>query len=696
MPNTFTFEIGGRDVTIETGKMARQASGSVTVRMADTVVLATAVAADKPREGVSFLPLVVNYQEKAYAAGKIPGGFFKREGRPGERETLTSRLIDRPIRPLFPEGWRFETQVIVQTLSADQENEPDILGIIGASCALHLSNVPFQGPIGGVRIGRVAGQFIVNPTITQMKEGDLNIVVAGTRDSILMVEAGAKVVSEEVILEALRLAQIEIRKIVDMIETIRRECGKPKTVFVPDVLDEALVSRVAADFGARLAEAIVIQGKGTRKEALTALQVEAAARYAEDEVLVKKLGSIFELLEEREARRLILDERKRVDGRGLTDIRPITCDVGLLPRTHGSGLFTRGETQALVISTLGTGDDEQMIDDLGTETRKRFMLHYNFPPFSVGETGMLRSPGRREIGHGALAERAVSAALPAIENFPYTIRIVSDILESNGSSSMATVCGATLSLMDAGVPITAPIAGIAMGLVKEGEKFGVLSDILGLEDHYGDMDFKVAGSAEGITALQMDIKIGGITVEIMEIALRQAKEGRLYILGKMIETLARPRETISVYAPRILTIKIKVDKIRDVIGPGGKVIRSIIEQTGVKIDVQDDGTINIASADEEAARKAMAIIEEIVQEVEVGRIYQGKVKKIMDFGAFVEIIPGTEGLVHISQLAEHRVEKVTDVVTEGDEFPVKVLSIDRDGKIKLSRKEALREQGEQA
>ncbi len=693
MREEFSFEVGGRTISIETGRLARQADGAVLVRIGDTVVLATAVVSDKAREGIDFLPLVVNYQEKAYAAGKIPGGFFKREGRPGERETLISRLIDRPIRPLFPKGFRNEIQVIITTLSSDQENDSDIIGIIGASTALHLSKIPFAGPIGGVRIGRVDGAYVVNPTTAQIQAGDMNIVVAGTKDSILMVEAGARMVSEEIILGALSLAQEEIRKVVAIQEIIREKLGIAKIEFTPNVTDPALVDRVWNDYGTRLREAIVIRGKHIRAEALAAIRKDATEAYAADEALLPRLNEIFVTLEKKEARRLIAQEGRRVDGRSLTDIRPITCEVGILPRTHGSAVFTRGETQALAVTTLGTSDDEQMIDDLGFVKTKRFMLHYNFPPFSVGETQMLRSPGRREIGHGALAERAISAVLPTQQVWPYTIRIVSDILESNGSSSMATVCGSALSLMDAGVPISAPVAGIAMGLVKEGDGFFVLSDILGMEDHYGDMDFKVAGSRDGISALQMDIKIAGITLAVMETALHQARDGRLHILGKMAEALGAPRANISAYAPRILTMKIKSDKIREVIGPGGKTIRSIIEQTGVKIDVEDDGTINIASADEQAARKAMAIIEEIVQEPEVGRIYSGRVSKIMDFGAFVEIFPGTDGLVHISQLAPHRVEKVIDVLKEGDQVMVKVISIDRDGKIKLSRKEAMQEKG---
>lgn len=693
MSKQFKFEISGREISIETGRLARLADGAVLIRMADTVVLATAVAGKKPREGVNFLPLVVNYQEKAYAAGKIPGGFFKREGRPGEREILSSRLIDRPLRPLFPDGFRHETQIIVNVLSADQENDPDILGIIGASCALHISQIPFNGPIGAVRVGRVDGRLIINPTNTQITEGDLNIVVVGTKDSILMVEAGAGIVGEEVIISALKAAQEEIRKIVIIQEEMREAIGRPKMDFIPDIPGEDLIDRVKSDFGPAIKEAIVVQGKEERSNALSKIEDKAVEKYAEDEELTARLSEIFSILEKKYARKLILEENKRVDGRELKEIRPITCEVGSLPRTHGSAIFTRGETQALAITTLGTSDDEQMLDDLGTATSKSFMLHYNFPPFSVGEAGFLRGPGRREIGHGALAERALRISIPDKEQFPYTVRIVSEILESNGSSSMATICASSLSLMDAGVPIHNPIAGIAMGLIKEGDKVVILSDILGLEDHYGDMDFKVAGCRDGITALQMDIKIGGITPVVMEEALMQAREGRLFILDKMLGTLSAPRESISVYAPRILTMKIKSEKIREVIGPGGKTIRSIIEQTGVKIDVEDDGTVSIASADEEAALRAKTIIEEIIQEAEVGRIYNGKVKKVVDFGAFVEIFPGTEGLVHISQLADYRVAKVQDEINEGDEVLVKVISIDREGKIKLSRKEALRDRG---
>jgi polyribonucleotide nucleotidyltransferase len=660
--------------------------------MGDTVALVTAVTTDTPKEGANFLPLVVNQLERAFAAGKIPGGFFKREGRPTERETLISRLIDRSIRPLFPDGYRHDTQIIISVFSADQENDPDILGMLGASCALHISRIPFEGPIGAVRIGYIDGQCVVNPTALQQQESVLNIIAAGTKDSINMVEAGAREVSEEVILEALTLAQEEIRKMVAVQEEMRAALGKEKLAFIPDVPDSDLKARAEKDFSARIAQAITVQGKETRQKALDQIKEEAVSQYSDlDEEALAGLSEILKDIEKKEARRIIAQEGRRVDGRALDEIRPISGEVGFLPRAHGSGLFTRGETQALVVTTLGTAEDEQRVDDLGINTSKSFMLHYNFPPFSTGEASFLRGPSRREIGHGALAERALQPSIPAEESFPYTIRVVSDILESNGSSSMATVCGTTLSLMDAGVPISTPIAGIAMGLVKEGDGCYVLSDILGLEDHYGDMDFKVAGSRQGITALQMDIKIAGITPDILKTALYQARDGRLFILDKMLETIAEPRESISVYAPRIITMRINVEKIRDVIGPGGKTIRSIIDQTGVKINVEDDGTVSIASADEEAAAQALAIIEEIVQEAEVGKVYLGKVKKVVDFGAFVEIFPGTEGLVHISQLANYRVQNVTDEINEGDEVMVKVIAIDREGKIKLSRKEALAE-----
>jgi polyribonucleotide nucleotidyltransferase len=688
-------DLGGRTLTLETGRMAKQADGAVYVTYEGNAILATAVASDSPREGVDFFPLTVNYQEKQFAAGKIPGGFFRREGRPGERETLCCRLIDRPLRPLFPKGFRNDVQIITNVYSADQVNEPDIPALIGTSAALTISRIPFEGPIGAVRVGRVDGSFVVNPTVEQMNAGTLNMVVAGTADAILMVEAGAREVDEEIIVQALEIAQGEIKKICALQIQLRDLVGaKPKMAFAPPAVDQDLLKSIVDEYLTALKEAMLVKGKHEKVAALKAVQKLAVEEFSSPEKnREKEIAAIFADLEKKEARRLVAEEGRRVDGRRLDEVRPITCEVGFLPRTHSSALFTRGETQALVVTTLGTSQDEQIIDDLSLITRKSFMLHYNFPPFSVNEARMMRGTSRREVGHGALAERSLVPVLPEKDKFPYVLRIVSDILESNGSSSMATVCGATLSLMDAGVPIKAPVAGIAMGLVAQGGGFHILSDIQGVEDHCGDMDFKVAGTAAGITALQMDLKVQGLTHEVMARALAQAKEGRLHILGKMTEALPAPRPDISLYAPRILTMKIKVDKIRDVIGSGGKTIRSIVEQTGCKIEVQDDGTILIASVDEESAKKAMLIIKELTAEAEIGRIYNGRVKRVMDFGAFVEIFAGTEGLVHISQLAEHRVNNIHDEVKEGDEFPVKVIDVDREGKIKLSRKEALRERG---
>jgi len=684
-------EIGGRSLVIETGRMAKQADGAVLVTYGGTVLLVTAVASDKPREGVDFLPLTVNYQEKAYAAGKIPGGFFRREGRPGEREVLTSRLIDRPLRPLFPKGLSNDIQIIATVYSADLENEPDILGIVGASAALSVSRIPFDGPVGAVRIGRIGDQLVVNPTVDQIEESSLNMVVAGTAEAINMVEAGAQEVGEEVIVEALMLAQDEIRRIVEMQLQLREQAGMEKMEIPPPVEDETLAAKVEDAYLPALREAMTTKGKDPRSAAIRAVRDKATEEFSRpEEDISRQMNFIIEKLTKKEARRMVT-EGKRVDGRSLSEIRPISCEVGVLPRTHSSALFTRGQTQSLVVTTLGTSQDEQIIDDLSLTTRRSFMLHYNFPPFSTGETRFMLSPGRREIGHGALALRAIAPVLPDKEKFPYTIRIVSDILESNGSSSMATVCGGSLSLMDAGVPIKAPVAGIAMGLVREGDEFYVLSDILGMEDHFGDMDFKGTGTRTGITALQMDLKVKGLTREVMSRALNQAREGRIHILDRMAEAIAEPRPDISVYAPRILTMKIKVDKIREVIGPGGKTIRSIVDQTGAKIEVSDDGTVLIASADEESSRRAIEIIKELTQEAEIGRIYNGIIKRVLDFGAFVEIFAGTEGLVHISQLADYRVKNIYEEIKEGDEILVKVIDIDRDGKIKLSRKEALRD-----
>jgi polyribonucleotide nucleotidyltransferase len=692
MVTTVEIEIGGRRLVLETGLMAKQASGAVVARYGDTVVLSTAVASKVERENVDFLPLTVDYQEKAYAAGRIPGGFFKREGRQSEKEILSSRLIDRPIRPLFPEGYYYDTQIIASVLSIGDESSMDLMGMIASSAALAISDIPFNGPIGAVRVGFIEGKFIINPGHKDLETTSLNLVVAGTADAIMMVEGGASELTEDQMLEALETAHREIKKIVTLQKDLVAKVGKQKRTVKVVEIDRELAAQVAEMAMERLKASIIIPNKMERQKTLDALLDEIKQKLKnEDPTRNLQISTIFFSLEKDEVRKIILDKNVRADGRKPDEIRPIGSSVGLLPRTHGSALFTRGETQALVVATLGTSEDEQRIDSLEGEYFKTFMLHYNFPPFSVGETKPLRGPGRREVGHGALAERALKAMVPTKQEFPYTIRIVSDILESNGSSSMATVCGGTLALMDAGVPIKAPVAGIAMGLIKEGEKVIVLSDILGLEDHLGDMDFKVTGTNKGITALQMDMKIEGITIEIMRRALQQAKEGRMHILGKMLETIAAPRNTLNPFAPRIITMQINPDKIKDVIGSGGKVIRSIVEQTGAKIDIEDDGTINIASSDEAAANKAKEIIRGIVQEAEVGKLYMGKVRKIMDFGAFVEIFPGTDGLLHISQISEKRIDKVTDELKEGDEVLVKVLEIDRQGKIRLSRKEALRD-----
>ena len=685
-------EINLNDLTlsIETGRLAKQADGAVLVRYGDVMVLVTAVSADSPREDIDFLPFTVDYREKAYAAGKIPGGFFKREGRPQEKEILTSRLIDRPLRPLFPDEYYFDIQVIATVLSADQENNPDILSVIGASAALLISKIPFTIPVGAVRVGRINGEFIINPSYSQIENSDVNIVVAGTKEAIMMVEGGANEITEKDMLNAILFGHEQIKKIIALQEELVSAVNPQKTETVVLSDDTDLREKVKELSLEKINKAVKIGMKQHREEALGKILEELLTIAGEEKqkgLLVKKY---YHEAEREVMRKVILEEGTRADARGLTNIRPITSEVGVLPRTHGSAVFTRGETQALVVTTLGTSEDEQRIDALEGESRRTFMLHYNFPAFSVGETASIRSPGRREIGHGNLAERSILAVLPKDE-FPYTIRIVSDILESNGSSSMATVCGATLSLMDAGVPIKAPVAGIAMGLIKEDEKVAILSDILGIEDHLGDMDFKVAGTRKGITAFQMDIKIFGVTKEIMEKALEQARVGRMHILDEMEKTLSKPREKLSVYAPRILTHHVRPDKIGEIIGPGGKMIRSIIEKTGAKIEIDDTGKVNIASVSEEAANKALEIIKDISQEPEIGKIYNGKVKKIMDFGAFVEIFPKTEGLVHISQLADYRVKNVSDEVREGDEIKVKLIDIDEQGRLKLSRKEALKE-----
>ncbi len=684
----------GRRLSIEVGRMAKQAGGSALVQYGDTVVLVTATAAKEARENVDFFPLTCDYQEKTFAAGKIPGGFFKREGRQSEKEILNSRLIDRPLRPLFPEGFRCETQIVATVLSFDKENEADMPALIGASAALEVSDIPFNGPIAGIRMGRIGGQLVVNPLASQLAESELNLIVAGSRDALVMVEGGARMLSEDVVLDALFTAHREMQAVLNLQDELRKALGKPKRVVVPPAVDAALAQRVREFALPKIRVAMETAGKFERSDALRQVRSDLLVALAgEAPEREREIKGFFEDAHYDAVRGLIVEQRRRIDGRGLTDIRPITSEVSVLPRTHGSALFTRGETQALVVATLGTSSDEQKIDALGGEVYKKFMLHYNFPPYSVGEVKFLRGPSRRDIGHGALAERAVGAVMPDDATFPYTVRIVSEILESNGSSSMATVCGSSLALMDAGVPIKAPVAGIAMGLIREGNEIRVLSDILGDEDHLGDMDFKVAGTADGITSVQMDIKIGGVTREIMRDALYQAREGRLHILGKMQEALGQPRTDMSSYAPRITTLKIKVDRIRDVIGPGGKVIRGIIEETGVKIDVEDDGTIYIASSDGVAMQKAIDWVNRLTAEAEVGKIYKGVVKKIMDFGAFVEILPGTDGLVHISQLAPERVKEVRDVLKEGDEVMVKVLEVDKTGKIRLSRKEALQQQG---
>jgi polyribonucleotide nucleotidyltransferase len=684
-------DVAGRRLMIEQGRVARQADGAVLVHMADTVVLVTAVTGKSPRPGVDFLPLTVDYQERAYAAGKIPGGFFKREGRPAEREILSGRLIDRPLRPLFPKRYYHDTQVIASVLSADQSNVADFLGIIGASAALAISPAPFQGPVAGIRIGRVDNQFVVAPSFAELERSTLNVVVAGTRDAVMMVEGEASELPEDVMLEAIMLAHEEIKKIIALQDELVRRVGRPKIEVTKVGPDATLVDAVHRDASGPVREALLIPNKtersGRMQQILDGLVTSIGSADAPERN--RQVMEIFHDLERREMRLMILDKGVRADGRGPKDIRTITCETGVLPRTHGSALFTRGETQSLSVATLGTSDDEQRIDALEGESTKSFMLHYNFPPFSVGEARPMRGPGRREIGHGALAERALKPVIPPKEKFPYTLRLVSDILESNGSSSMATVCGGTLALMDAGVPITAPVGGIAMGLIKEGDRVEILSDILGVEDHLGDMDFKVTGTRKGVTAMQMDIKIAGLSREILEKALAQAKIGRMHMLDKMAEAIAAPRENLSAHAPRIITIKIKPDKVREVIGPGGKVIRGIIAKTGVKIDVEDDGSIAIASADEAAAAKAMEMIKQITEDVEVGKLYMGKVTRIMDFGAIVEIGPGVDGLVHISQLAPHRVKNVSDEVKEGEEILVKVLEVDRQGKIRLSRKEAM-------
>ncbi len=688
--------LGGLTLSFETGKLAKQANGSVIVRYGDTVVLVTACSSANERVGIDFLPLTVDYKECTYASGRIPGGFFKREGKPAEKEVLTSRVIDRPLRPLFPAGWHYETQIIALVLSADQNYDPDVLALTGASAALAISDIPFQKTLAGVRVGFVDDTLVINPTYEQRKRSLLDLVVAGTRESIVMVEAGAKEVSEDLIVKALETAHVAIKEVVDAIDELAKTCGKPKTTVQAKSIGVDFYREVEEKIYVPLSEAMRIRGKLESYERVDQVLEDLIAWIPADEVVRKTEAKvIFKDLKEKVLRAEILEHGRRLDGRAFDEVRPIWSEVGVLPRTHGSAVFTRGETQALVTTTLGTSDDQQKIETVDGETYKRFMLHYNFPPFSVGEVAFMRGPGRREIGHGALAERALLPMMPAEEKFPYTVRLVSDILESNGSSSMASVCGGTLSMMDAGVPLKAAVAGIAMGLVMDETtgKYAVLTDIAGAEDHYGDMDFKVAGTAEGVTALQMDIKVTGVTTEIMTKALAQARKGRLEILGKMKETLAASRPDVATCAPRIVTIKIPVDKIRDVIGPGGKMIRSIIERTGVKIDVEDDGHVNVASADDASARKAIAIIQELTATAELNKTYMGKVQRITDFGAFVEIMAGTDGLLHVSEIARHRVQNVRDELEEGQQLLVKVIAIDASGKIRLSRKALLEEEG---
>jgi polyribonucleotide nucleotidyltransferase len=687
--HTRQIAIGSQTLSIETGRLAKQADGAVVVRAGDTVVLVTACAAPNPREGIDFLPLTVDYREYTYASGRIPGGFFKREGKPSEKEVLTSRLIDRPIRPLFPAGWRRETQIIALVLSADTENDSDVLAITGASAALAISSVPFTRSIAGVRIGLVDGAFVVNPTYAQRRGSRLDLIVAGSRDAIVMVEAGAKEVTEEEMVQALETAHAAIREIVAGIDALAADAGRKKTQVARREIGREFYREVEEKVYVPLSEAMRIRGKLENYDRVDQVLEELIASIPEGEIERRtEAKTIFKELKERVMREEALERGTRLDGRSFDQIRQISIEVGVLPRAHGSAVFTRGETQALVTATLGTAEDQQKVEMVEGEQWKRFMLHYNFPPFSVGEVAFLRGPGRREVGHGALAERSLASVIPAEEQFPYTIRVVSDILESNGSSSMASVCGGSLAMMDAGVPLESPVAGVAMGLIMDeaSGKYAILSDIAGAEDHYGDMDFKVAGTADGITALQMDIKISGITTEILRKALEQARQGRLHILEKMQQTLAASRADVSAHAPRIVTIRIPVDKIRDVIGPGGKMIRSIIERTGVKIDVEDDGRVNVASADEASAQKAIGIIQELTATPELNKTYMGKVQRITDFGAFVEIMPGLDGLLHVSEIAHYRVKDVRDELKEGEQVLVKVINIDPSGKIRLSRK----------
>lgn len=699
MEKRVEMQLGGRRLVLETGRLAKQANAAVMVRYGDTAVLCTVTASSEPKD-LDFFPLTVNYEERLYAVGKIPGGFIKREGRPSEKAILSSRLTDRPIRPLFPEGFRNDVQVLNLVMSVDQDCTPEIAAMIGTSAALSISDVPFNGPIGGVNVGRINGEFIINPDIAQQAISDIFLTVAGTKDAIMMVEAEANEVPEEVMLEAIMFGHEEIRKIVATIEELVQIAGKEKMAVKLHAVNAEVNTEVRAYAQSRLVEAVKIAEKHARQEAIDVVNNETvtyfAEKYIETPELLKDVKEVLHDIVKEEVRRLITHDKVRPDGRKLDEIRPIDCDTSLLPRTHGSGLFTRGQTQALSVCTLGALGDVQILDGIDLTETKRFMHHYNFPPFSVGEARPLRAPGRREIGHGALGERALSKVIPSETEFPYTIRLVSEVIESNGSTSQASICASTLAMMDAGVPIKAPVAGVAMGLIKDGEHVSILTDIQGMEDHLGDMDFKVAGTPAGVTAIQMDIKIDGIDREILHEALQQAKEGRMYILGKMMEAISEPRTTLSKYAPKIIIININPDKIRDVIGAGGKIINKIIEETGVKIDIEQDGRVFIGSSDEEMIQKARSIIEGIVREVQVGEIYVGTVRRIEKFGAFVELIPGKDGLVHISQLSTERVAKVEDVVAVGDTITVKVTEIDQQGRVNLSRKAVLTSEGAKA
>ncbi|MFH1312271.1 MAG: polyribonucleotide nucleotidyltransferase [Candidatus Eisenbacteria bacterium] len=685
-------EIGGRTFSIETGRVARQAGGAVLVQYGDTVVLVTSVISKEPKEGFNFLPLLVEYREKYYAAGKIPGGFFKREGRPTEKEILSARLIDRPVRSLFPKGFRHDVQIVASVLSSDQENDSDILAMIGASVSLGLAGAPLGGPIGVVRIGRRNGEFVLNPTFSERGEGDIDMVVVGHGGDIVMIEGGMKEISEDDLMKGIQMASEAIPQVIQLQQRLLERCGAKEMSFTPELPSPEISSEVKSAYKTRIVEAIGIPDKERRQDELDLIKKEAretlAEKYPESE---GDIGDAISGIERDEVRRMISDGGKRIDGRGLREVREITCEVGVLPRTHGSALFTRGQTQALAVTTLGTSIDEQRVEDLEGESSKSYMLHYNFPPFSVGEIRPLRGPARREIGHGALAEKSIQPVIPDGEVFPYTIRLVSDILESNGSSSMATVCSGTLALMDAGVPIKAPVAGVALGLVKDGDRYSILTDILGVEDHHGDMDFKVAGTREGLTAVQMDLKIPGVPISVLKDVVAQSTEARQKIHDIMDSTLQSPREEISSYAPRIVSIRVDKDKIREIIGPGGKIIRKIIDETGAVIDINDDGEVKIASPDRSALDKALEMINAIIEDPEVGKTYNGIVKKIVDFGAFVEILPGKDGLLHISEIENRRINNVRDVLNEGDEILVKVIGAERDGKIRLSRKALLKD-----